>query len=880
MKTLFRTLGRTALPCLLFVCLVGCSSGSGPSSPVTPTPAISSVTPNSIQANQATPFSVTITGSGFISTSQVEVNGSAVNSTYLSATQLQAQIPASLAVSGAQLVITVMNGSIFSGSGSSSDTVTVTNPAPAITSLSPSSAVINAGSVTVTVTGSGFIPTTTLTMSGTPHALSYVSSTQLTVALTSSDLASTGSLSFVASNPAPGGGSSPAAAFSVVNPTPAISSINPGSATAGGGDLTLAVQGSGFLPASSVLWNTTPLATTFVSATQLTAVVPAAAIAANATAQVTVTSPSPGGGASSAAAFTVNASAPVLTSISPHTVKLNQAATITITGSGFTPNSIVQWNGTNASTTFVNATTLQVALAASDLSAVATGKLSVLTPAPGGGTSGTLPLVVTSLPIPSISAISFGTDSTSSACSQIEFIATGTNFFSGNMSFQVAGLTIRTSGTGTTQVGLLPAGFSAQASNTTFTAVSTFGGISSEPFTPPASTPAVLAICAAPNGATIFPGSSFAATFTPSSLNVTSPASLTSLTLPSGVTASSSLPLGLATTGSRMTFQASASLPAGSISIPFSAGAGTLTATGVISFTASTSTPPSFFISSPLVRQLAIPIGGSGKILFQSLGNGFPAADYTVDLAVSGLPAGTTATVTPSTIIPGDSFTVNVTAASNAPVTQNTTITVTGTPSSTAPSATTTFLLDVTQAPGNLPNNRSDFVSTAATPYAMIYNRAQDLIYVSNPSWNRIDIISNANRKLLQSVPVRGPSAIDLSADGTTLWIGTQSQQIYAMNTTSLALTSYMAPGLTGIYSNQTSPYKWQDTGLFSLADNTLLLYVTPQPGSGINYVAVWNPSTGVITPLTSSSVYIQSFYFNLRSGDHTKVYGSSVNSS
>ena len=181
----------------------------------------------------------------------------------------------------------------------------------------------------------------------------------------------------------------------------------------------------------------------------------------------------------------------------------------------------------------------------------------------------------------------------------------------------------------------------------------------------------------------------------------------------------------------------------------------------------------------------------------------------------------------------------------------------------------------MTQAPGNLPNNRSDFVSTAATPAAMVYNRALDVIYVSNPAWNRIDIISNATHKLLQSVPVRGPSGMDASQDGSTLWIGTQSQQIYAMNTTSFALNTYMAPPLSGVYSNQTSPYKWQDTQLFALANDTLLLSVTPQPGSGINYVAIWNPSTNALTNVPATS----SYYFNLRSGDHTKAYGWSANS-
>jgi len=114
-KTFLRFLGWAAMPCVVFVSIVGCSGGSGSSVPATPTPSISSVSPGSVQANQAAPFLVTITGSGFISSSQVQVNGTNVPTTYVSPTQLQAQIPAALASSGGQLVITVANGSLTSG---------------------------------------------------------------------------------------------------------------------------------------------------------------------------------------------------------------------------------------------------------------------------------------------------------------------------------------------------------------------------------------------------------------------------------------------------------------------------------------------------------------------------------------------------------------------------------------------------------------------------------------------------------------------------------------------------------------------------------------------------------------------------------------------
>lgn len=59
---------------------------------------------------------------------------------------------------------------------------------------------------------------------------------------------------------------------------PSITSISPSSADAGSPGFTLTVNGSGFSSSSTVMWNGAPLATSFVSATQLTAPVAAGLI--------------------------------------------------------------------------------------------------------------------------------------------------------------------------------------------------------------------------------------------------------------------------------------------------------------------------------------------------------------------------------------------------------------------------------------------------------------------------------------------------------------------------------------------------------------------------------------------------------------------------
>ncbi len=89
------------------------------------------------------------------------------------------------------------------------------------------------------------------------------------------------------------------------NPVPALASLAPASATAGGAALTLTLNGSGFVSTSVVNWNNAALPTTYVSASQLKAAVPAASIASAGSAGVTVVTPAPGGGTSSSMSFTI-----------------------------------------------------------------------------------------------------------------------------------------------------------------------------------------------------------------------------------------------------------------------------------------------------------------------------------------------------------------------------------------------------------------------------------------------------------------------------------------------------------------------------------------------------------------------------------------------
>jgi hypothetical protein len=89
----------------------------------------------------------------------------------------------------------------------------------------------------------------------------------------------------------------------VVNPAPVLSALSPAHAIAGSPTLSLTINGAGFVPTSTVVWGSTPLATQYVSGTQLTASVPASNLGTAGTVAVTVQTAAPGGGSSSALQF-------------------------------------------------------------------------------------------------------------------------------------------------------------------------------------------------------------------------------------------------------------------------------------------------------------------------------------------------------------------------------------------------------------------------------------------------------------------------------------------------------------------------------------------------------------------------------------------------
>ena len=80
--------------------------------------------------------------------------------------------------------------------------------------------------------------------------------------------------------------------------------------------------------------------------------------------------------------------APSMSSLSPSSATTcGTAFSLTVNGSNFISMSAVQWNGSGRTTTYVNATKLTADITAADVAVAGTASVTVLNPAPGGGTS-------------------------------------------------------------------------------------------------------------------------------------------------------------------------------------------------------------------------------------------------------------------------------------------------------------------------------------------------------------------------------------------------------------------------------------------------------------------------------------------------------------
>jgi len=176
----------------------------------------------------------------------------------------QAQLTVNSLSPGRHTIVAAYGGNqFFLNSQSSAMTVAVGNPAPEITSLTPFSAKQNSGAFNLTVNGSNFVNGAVVFFNGSARVTTFVSSTQVTAAITAADLAASGIAIVIVNNPPPGGGSSFGEMFAIDTATATSVTLASGTLTVTAGQsVTVRAQPTGFAGALTVMCLNVPAGVT------------------------------------------------------------------------------------------------------------------------------------------------------------------------------------------------------------------------------------------------------------------------------------------------------------------------------------------------------------------------------------------------------------------------------------------------------------------------------------------------------------------------------------------------------------------------------------------------------------------------------------------
>jgi hypothetical protein len=265
------------------------------------------------------------------------------------------------------------------------------NPSPTVTSLTPPSIPAGSPGFVLAVNGHGFAPQSVIFFNGSGIQSIFQSGNVLTANVSSSFISTPGNVTIEVQTPQPGGGTSNQVIFTITqiqSQTPTITSMSPTTALAGGSGFTLNVFGTNFQSLSQITVNGDNRSTQIVNGTQLQTTITAADLIQAGVLNIGVLNPAPGGGSTGTLALSINDAIPVLTKIAPTSAAAGgNNATLTITGTGFVPQSQALFNGSPRPTTYTSSTSITATLTQADLGAAQVAQVSISNPAPGGGVS-------------------------------------------------------------------------------------------------------------------------------------------------------------------------------------------------------------------------------------------------------------------------------------------------------------------------------------------------------------------------------------------------------------------------------------------------------------------------------------------------------------
>ncbi len=161
------------------------------------------------------------------------------------------------------------------------------------------------------------------------------------------------------------------------NPVPAITSF-----TVSTSDV-VTVSGSNFVSGATVTWDGSGRTTTYISPTVVQAQLLSSDLSPT-THSLGVNNPGPGGGSSNVLTVPVDAGNYSIQTLQPFVANGGGPGfSMTVSGSGFVPGLVVEWNGVAKPTSFVSGTQLQASISAADLAIPGMAQVTVANPTNG-----------------------------------------------------------------------------------------------------------------------------------------------------------------------------------------------------------------------------------------------------------------------------------------------------------------------------------------------------------------------------------------------------------------------------------------------------------------------------------------------------------------
>ena len=234
--------------------------GGGTSDPVNftiqgpnPNPVINSLMPTGALVGGPS-FALTISGSNFVPGAIVKFSGADRIPTSTTPTQIVVTILAEDIDTAGPQTVQVFNP-VPGGGPSNTLNFLVGTPisAPTLATITPMQLPAGSAGFTLVATGTGFIPgATVLRWNASNRTTTVINESTLNATIPASDLVTPGPAAVTIFNPS--GGTS-ALMFTIINPTPVITSLNPTIAPTNSPAVTMVVTGTGFVSNSIVRWN-------------------------------------------------------------------------------------------------------------------------------------------------------------------------------------------------------------------------------------------------------------------------------------------------------------------------------------------------------------------------------------------------------------------------------------------------------------------------------------------------------------------------------------------------------------------------------------------------------------------------------------------------